>query len=204
MPRWSVSGLLFENCSCQLVCPAHVSFKSRCDHDRCRGFWGIHIDTGRYGDVRLDELNTVVTYDSPVRMYSGDWVERLYIDDRATVAQADALESIFSGHAGGPWEVLAGFVSEWLPRRDAEIRFEDRGREKHLVIPGVLESTVGAIRGSDGENDAVLSNLYNLIHGAIHVLARGTTRSLDQRLPLANEKTHALYSRFSWRGNAVS
>ena len=195
---WSVQGVLFENCSCQLICPAHVSFKSVCDHDRCRGYWGIHIDAGRYADVALDDLNAVIVYESPVRMYEGDWVERLHIDQRANDAQFAALESIFKGQAGGPWEVLAGFVSEWLPSEHADIRYHDRGREKHLAIPGVLDSTVTAIRGHDGEHEAVLSNLHNVIHGAIHVLARGATRCTDGRLEHAHERTHALYSRFSW------
>lgn len=203
IPEWSARGLLFENCSCQLICPAHVSFKNECDHDRCRGFWGIHIESGRYADLVLDDLNTVILYESPVRMYAGQWIERLHIDERANRAQAEALESIFSGQAGGPWEVLAGFVAEWLPRRSSPIQFEDHGREKRLAIPGVLESTVTAIRGRDGAHDAVLSNLYNVIHGAIHVLARGATRCRDGRLTHAHEKTHALYSSFSWeRGEA--
>ena len=201
VPEWFARGLLFENCSCQLICPAHVSFKSVCDRDRCRGYWGIHIDAGRYGDVALDGLNTVIVYESPVRMYSGNWIERLHIDDRASEPQCSALESIFMGRAGGPWEILASFVSEWLPRRPAAIRLEDHGREKRLAIPGVLESTVTAIRGSDGENDAVLSNLHNVIHGAVHVLARGATRCTDGRLEHSHEKTHALYSRFSWQGD---
>lgn len=37
---WWVNGTLFENCNCQLLCPAHVSFKQECDEDPCRGFWG--------------------------------------------------------------------------------------------------------------------------------------------------------------------
>ena len=98
---WAASGLLFENCSCQLLCPAHVSFKNTCDHDRCRGYWGIHIAEGHYGDVTLNDLNLVIVYDAPVRMYSGDWQEMFYVDERATGAQRQALEAIFSGQAGG-------------------------------------------------------------------------------------------------------
>ncbi len=96
--------------------------------------------------------------------------------------------------------MLAAFVSNWLPRQRTEIRFEDRGREKQLAIPGVIDSSVTAIRGSDGTRDAVLSNLHNVIHGATHVLARGTTRCTDGQLEHTHSKTHALYSEFSWYG----
>ena len=197
-PTWAASGLLFENCSCQLLCPAHISFKNTCNHDRCRGHWGVHIDGGHYGDVTLNDLNLVVVYESPVRMYSGDWKQGFYVDERVTDAQREALDAIFTGRAGGPWEVLAGFVSTRLASRFVPIRFEDDGPEKRLSIPEVFDTTVTSIRGRDRERTAVLSNLHNVIHGAVQVLARGQTRCADGAFDFAHEKTHALYSRFSW------
>ena len=109
-------------------------------------------------------------------MCSGDWTEVFYINELTTEAQRDALDAILSGHAGGPWELLAGFVSKRLPSRFVAIHFEDEGRTKRVAIPGFFDTTVAAIRGSDGVADAVLSNLHNVIHGAVHVLARGRTR----------------------------
>ena len=120
------------------------------------------------------------------------------LEPRATGTQRHALETIFAGQAGGPWETLAGFVSTRLASRFVPIRFEDDGREKRLSIPEVFEARVTAIRGSDGTGNAVLSNLYNVIHGAVQVLARGRTRCVDGPFEFTHEKTHALYSRFSW------
>ena len=39
--KWWGTGLLFENCSCQVLCPAHVSVKQRCTHERCTGHWAV-------------------------------------------------------------------------------------------------------------------------------------------------------------------
>jgi len=36
---WWVNGTLFENCNCQLLCPAHISFRQDCQDERCVGFW---------------------------------------------------------------------------------------------------------------------------------------------------------------------
>lgn len=195
---WHARGLLFENCSCQLLCPAHVSFKQICNGDRCRGHWAFHIDAGRYGETTIDDLNIVIVFNAPVRMYSGDWTQVFYIDQRASNAQRVALEAIFSGRAGGPWVVLSRFVARQLDTQFVPMRFEDRGREKHVVIPDILETTVAAIRGGDGEGDAVLSNLHNVIHGPVQVLARGRTRSTHPAVAFATERTHGLYSHFSW------
>lgn len=195
---WHARGLLFENCSCQLLCPAHISFKQVCIGDRCRGHWAFHIDTGRFGETTIDNLNIVIVFEAPTRMYSGDWTQIFYIDQSASGAQRVALEAIFSGRAGGPWAILSRFVSRQLDTQFVPMRFEDRGREKHVMIPGVFETTVTAIRGGDGQGDAVLSNLHNVIHGPVHVLARGRTRSTNPAVAFANEQTHGLYSHFAW------
>lgn len=113
MPRtgWWAKGLLFENCSCQLVCPGHMSFKQLCTCERCVGHWAVHIEEGRYSDVVLDGQNVVILYDTPQHMITGGWTEVFYVDERSDDAQRKALETIFSGEAGGPWEVLARFVA---------------------------------------------------------------------------------------------
>ena len=197
---WWARGLLFENCSCQLVCPAHVSFKQRCENDRCIGHWAVHINEGQFGSVALEDRNVAVVFESSVQMYEGDWIQRLYIDERASGPERKSLEAIFAGRAGGPWETLGQFVATRLDTRFAPVSFEDAGDEKRMRIPDVFSTTVTAIRGQDGIGHAVLSNLYNVIHGATHVLARGNTPCTDDRLGFDTQRTHGLFSEFSWSG----
>ncbi len=199
-PRWRGEGLLFENCNCQVLCPAHVSFKQNCTHERCLGYWAIHFDCGAFGDTPLDGLNAVIVYDTPQRMYEGTWTEAFYLDERADKAQRAALQTIFSGQAGGPWAVLARFVSTWLEPRFVPLRLEDDGRRKSIRIDGVLDSSIEAMKGPDGSKEVVLENLFNQIHGFTHVLAKGATRLADRELAIETKGTHALYSRFSWQG----
>jgi hypothetical protein len=198
--RWWARGLLFENCNCQLLCPAHLSFKQRCQHERCVGHWAIHIDQGRYGMLSLDGLNAFIASDSPQLMISGGWTQAIYLDERADEAQRRALEQIFTGRAGGTWAVLARFVSNRLETRAVSIRFEDEGRRKAMWIDGCLETAVEALKGADPAQEAVLANVFNQIHASTQVLALGTTRYADRGFALTTSGTHALYSRFSWAG----
>ena len=196
--QWNAKGLLFENCSCQLLCPAHVSFKHTCDGDRCHGHWCFHIDSGQFNDVSLNNTNIAVVFDAPTTMYEGDWTQVFYVDEATSPAQRQALESIFSGHTGGPWSVLSRFVSEQLETRVVPMTFEDNGRQKTLVIAGIFETTISAVPGADGDGDAIISNLHNVIHGPVHTMARGKSRHTDSTLGFSVENTHALYSYFSW------
>ena len=195
---WRATGLLFENCNCQLICPAHVSFKQACTNARCRGHWAIRVDQGRFGDVDLANTSVVIVYDAPQRMYEGGWTQACYIDERATGPQRAALDDIVSGRAGGPWAILAGFVETRLETRCVPMRFEDDWGEQRLTIPDLFDTTVSPIRGADGSAEARLENLHNVIHGPTHVLARGRTRCADRVFDFEHERTHALCSRFSW------
>ncbi len=197
---WQISGLLFENCNCNLLCPGHVSFKQPCTNDRCQGHWAIHVDCGQFGAVDLTGLNAVIVFDAPQRMHEGQWTQACYVDELATDPQRAALDSILSGRVGGPWKILGRFVETRLDTAYVPMQFEDQGREKRLTIPQLFDTRVQAIRGTDGTGDAVLENLHNVIHGPTHVLARGDTRCTDRVFNFLNTQTHGLYSRFAWAG----
>jgi hypothetical protein len=199
--RWWAEGLLFENCTCQVICPAHVSFRQNCTHERCVGHWTIHFADGAYGKTPLSGLNVVIVFDSPQQMFSGDWVQAMYVDAAADAGQRGAIETIFTGEAGGPWAVLARFVGRRLETRYVPIHVEDEGRVKRVRVEGILASTIEALKGKDRDREVLLENMFNQIHAPTQVLAHGESRLSDQGILLSTEGSHALYSRFSWKGS---
>jgi hypothetical protein len=150
-------------------------------------------------DVRLDGLDAVVVYESPQVMIDGGWREVILISEDADEAQRSSLEAVLKGTLGGPWEVLARFVDEWLPTRSVPIRIEDTESEKKVGIPGLLEAAVGAIRGRDRGRPVVFENIYNQIHAPHQVIARGTTRYDDGDVRIRTQGTHGLWSQFEWQ-----
>lgn len=196
---WWARGLLFENCNCQVVCPGHVHFSQNCTHERCIGYWALRFDEGHYGGTRLDGTRAVVAFECPQLMIAGDWTEVLLIDDEASPDQRAALEAILQGDAGGPWEVLARFVSEWLPTRFVPIEIEDAGKVKRVRVGSVMEGSVEDIRGWDRDLPVTFRNMFNQIHAPTQTIARGETRGEIGGIRLRNEGTHGLHSRFEWR-----
>ena len=196
---WWARGLLFESCNCQVVCPGHVHFSQNCTHERCLGYWALRFDEGRYGDTRLDGVRAVVAFECPQLMIAGDWTEVLLIDEEASPDQRAALEAILRGRAGGPWEVLAGFVSEWLPTRFVPIEIEDEGKVKRVRVGRLLDASVEDIRGWDRDLPVTFQNMFNQIHDSTQTIARGETRGDVGGIRLRNQGTHGLHSRFEWR-----
>src|SRR5262245_50227927 len=142
---WFARGLLFENCSCALVCPGHMHFSQNCTYERCKGYWALRFDDGQFGDVPLAGLRAVVVFDTPQRMIDGRWVQRLLIDEESPADARWALESLINGVAGGPWAKLATFVGERLPTEFRPIVMLDDGPTKRLSIAGRLTAVVNQI-----------------------------------------------------------
>ena len=195
---WWAEGLLFENCSCQVVCPGHVHFDQNCTLERCVGYWAIRFDDGQFGDVGLRGCKAVIAYESPQHMIDGDWTEVIIIDRASSDEERHAVEAILSGRAGGPWEILARFVSKRLQTTFLPIHIEDADRTKRVRIGEVLDSTIDAIRGRDRAHPVTFENMFNQIHDASQVIARGSATYDDGHIIFDTKGTHALYSAFHW------
>ncbi|MBI1775592.1 MAG: DUF1326 domain-containing protein [Proteobacteria bacterium] len=197
---WWVNGTLFENCNCQLLCPAHVSFRQDCHEERCVGYWGIHVDKGRFGRLVVEPQTAAVLYESPRRMHTAGWRVQIFLDSRVSAEQRAAMEQILSGGAGGPWAILAKFFTERLATQAAPIQFVDAGHEKKLTIEGVLDSTLHSVDSKKTGEPATLGNLFNVIHSAVQYMARGSSRVNSTAFAWETAEKHSLYSVFSWAG----
>ena len=201
--KWWVEGELFEGCSCYLLCPCHISFRQPPSKGYCDAIWAARFQTGAFGDVDLAGLGAVIFVHSPgPTMADGDWTSVLYVDDAATEEQAGAISSIFSGEAGGPWEILGQFYRDGtlsaVRRVPLEIQIDATTRTVRASDLVLLE--VEAIRGADREGTATITNLRNVIHGNVHTLARSNQVIKDDMLSWEEQGKHGLYSRFRWEG----
>jgi hypothetical protein len=196
--HWWAKGLIFENCACTLVCPGHMHFSQLCTHERCKGYWALRFDTGAFGGVTLAGLRAVIVFDTPQRMIDGNWIQLLIIDEAATPEQRQALETILTGRAGGPWAKLAGFVGTQLPPEFRPIDIVDDGASKRLTIRDRLTAIVTQIRGRDKTKPVMFENAFNQIHAPAQVLALGDTEYADGTIVIRNTGSHGLFSTFDW------
>ena len=196
---WYARGLIFENCSCTLVCPGHMHFSQQCTYERCKGYWAMRIDEGMFGGVSLAGTRSVIAFDTPQRMIDGGWLQTIIIDESASDAQRRALETIFTGQAGGPWAKLAAFVATRQPTEYRVVTFEDEGAVKRASIVDRLKTVVTQIRGRDKSKPVLFENIFNQIHAPKQVIALGESEYDDGVVKFRNGGSHGLFSEFEWR-----
>jgi hypothetical protein len=78
---WSVKADYTDSCSCQPTCPCFFGSAPTLGH--CEGVTLVEIESGHYGDVRLDGVKVLAVY------RGGGWI-KFYVTDEADKAQTEA------------------------------------------------------------------------------------------------------------------
>src|SRR5215210_3767221 len=94
--KWRIEGDYFEACNCDTVCSC--IFMGNPDQGQCDLTSAWHIHNGHYENTKLDDLNVAALFHTPGNMFTGPkWKAALYLDERASKEQAEALGKIYSG-----------------------------------------------------------------------------------------------------------
>lgn len=149
IPDWHVTGDWFDVCKCTIPCPC--TFAQEPTSGDCDGVLAYHIRKGHYGDVSLDGLNLLGLGHFKGNIWGGETkaVMALFIDDRASDAQREALRQIWGGQAGGFPAVFASLIGEMRGIEYAPIRFEiaDDLAYWRAEIPGRVVARAEALTG---------------------------------------------------------
>jgi hypothetical protein len=135
---WRLTVHNIEACNCTPGC--NCQFTGFPDKGGCEALIGAEIKEGTYGQVSLAGVRYVIAFIYPKAIHEGGGNVALFVDERATAEQANAIAAILSGSAGGmPFEALAGtFESVDGPVR-APIEMTVNATRSQFRIPGVLE-----------------------------------------------------------------
>lgn len=156
---WHLTGKLSEGCSCAVPCACNFG-QNPSPHSFCYAVFGMTIDSGTYGDTKLDGLRL-----------AGVQAEKgvvLYTDARATKEQADALKAISrvlwvkALKANGVTDLKkppAGFAL--LAIKPARIEHTIGEKSNHLLIENAGRLDADYITGIDGKTPVVVSNNYS-------------------------------------------
>jgi hypothetical protein len=163
--KWNLSGTYFEACNCNLACPCVFPNTPNIPTEGdCKVLVAWHVDQGRFGNVALNGLNVALAIHTPGDMGLGNWEAALYVDDKASEAQKNALTQVFGGQAGGYPAGLAPAISKMLGVSSKKMDYKANGRKRSLEISGVAMSEIEAVDGEGGA-DVTISNAATVTPG---------------------------------------
>lgn len=143
--QWMIKAREYANCNCDFGCPCQFSAPST--HGFCEAIAGIIIDEGSYNDVDLAGVCFAGVYKWPGEIAAGNGEAQLFISEKATPEQRDAIIKIATGETTDPgsthFSVFASTLSTFHPIIDApvEIDIDVDARKGLIKIAELAEST---------------------------------------------------------------
>jgi len=136
--RYRVKAESIEACNCQHGC--NCQFAGFPNEGKCEFIIGYDVKDGRVGDVSLNGLRAVVAAKYPKAIHEGNGHVVLFVDEKATDAQVNALVSVLSGELGGmPWEALAGTIGKFEGPIRKPIEIKVAGEKSLVRVAGAID-----------------------------------------------------------------
>ena len=161
---YQLEGRLLEVCTCKILCPCWVGEDP--DLDYCDGLLGWHVDKGKVNNTDVSGHALVVLAHIPGNILKGNWSVRIYVDDKATAEQKDALVGVWTGRQGGPVADLAKLVGKVIAVEQVPITFDIKGVNGTLKVGNVIDAGLRPFQGATGKDTALYDTIFTTIPGS--------------------------------------
>jgi hypothetical protein len=161
---YNLEGDLLEVCNCDILCPCWVGEDP--DNGTCDSVMGYNVRSGSINGTDVSGRTLVFSVHIPGNVLKGNWKVALFVDDKASDEQADALVSAFTGKLGGPLADTAALVGEVAGVERAPITFDVQEGKGTLIVGDVAECVMEPYRGPTGQVTTLNESIFTTIPGA--------------------------------------
>jgi hypothetical protein len=153
---YRIAGTYVGACNCLGVCPCPVDGPLTSADGECRGALVFGIKDGNLDDVDLGGVNFALYNWFPSHLTAGNWKVGIVVDDGASDEQAQAVEQIVSGDAGGPFGEFKPLIGEYIGMERASVTMTGNSAS----VAGKTDITFEPYTGPDGSPTTVKGAMF--------------------------------------------
>ena len=162
---YQLHGTLLEACDCGTLCPCWVGEDP--DGGTCQALVAYNLDSGTIDGVDVSGLTHASVAFIPGNVLEGNWQLVVFVDDRATEEQEQAILAAFTGKLGGPLADLARLIGEVKAVVRAPISHEIvEGRGTITIGGGTVHAEMEPYRGPDGTETTLRDSVFSTVPGS--------------------------------------
>lgn len=161
---YDVQGRLLEVCTCNVLCPCWVGEDP--DGGTCDSVLGWAVDKGTVQGVDVSGLTLALSVHIPGNVFAGNWRAVVYVDDRSTDEQQEALLKVFTGQLGGSIADLAGLIGEVITVERMPIDFAVEEGRGTLTIGDRASMELTSFQGATGLPTVLQESVFSTIPGS--------------------------------------
>ena len=132
---YNLTGRLLEVCNCRVLCPCWIGEDP--DFGTCDTIVAWHFDKGTVNGVDVSGHTIALVAHVPGNILQGNWRAAVYLDDKVSPQQEQALLNVYTGKEGGPVAELVKLVGEVVSVEKVPIQFDVQGGKGTLKIGNV-------------------------------------------------------------------
>ena len=161
---YQLEGRLLEVCTCNVLCPCWVGEDP--DGGTCDGLLTWRVDKGTVNSVDVSGRTISLLCHIPGNILQGNWRVRVYIDDKATPEQKDAMLSVWTGKLGGPVADFAKLVGEVIAVEQVPITFDMKGVDGIVKVGDSVSAALKPFLGATGKETTMYDTIFTTIPGS--------------------------------------
>jgi hypothetical protein len=161
---YHLEGRLLEVCDCRVLCPCWIGEDP--DNGTCDTIVAYHFDKGAIDGIDVTGRTIAIVAHLPGNILKGNWRVAVYLDDKASDQQMEALLKVYTGQAGGPIADIAKLVGEVVAVERVPISFNvDQGRGT-IKIGDNQYAELEPYQGATGINTTLTDTIFSTVPGA--------------------------------------
>ena len=161
---YHLEGRLLEVCNCRVLCPCWIGEDP--DFKTCDTIVAWHFDKGTVDDVDISGRTLAMFAHVPGNILQGNWTAAVYLDDKASPAQEDALLGVYTGRKGGPVAELAKLVGKVVSVQKVPITFEVHGGNGVIKVGDAGSAELEPYKSASGATTTLADTVFSTVPGA--------------------------------------
>ena len=161
---YHLEGRLLEVCNCRVLCPCWIGEDP--DYGTCDTIVAWHIDKGTVNGVDVSDRTIAMIAHVPGNILQGNWKAAVFLDQRVSGAQEEALLGVYTGKLGGPVAELAKLVGEVVSVQKVPITFDVQGGHGTIKLGDAGYAELEPYRSASGATTTLADTVFSTVPGA--------------------------------------
>ena len=161
---YHLEGRLLEVCNCRVLCPCWIGEDP--DFGTCDTIVAWRVDKGTVDGVDVGGNTIAAVAHVPGNILQGNWTAAIFVDDKASKAQEEALLKVYTGQAGGPVADLAKLIGTVVSVERAPIRFDVQGGKGTVAIGADYYAELEPYVSATGRTTTLTDTVFSTVPGA--------------------------------------
>ena len=161
---YHLEGRLLEVCNCKVLCPCWIGEDP--DFGTCDTIVAWRFDKGSIEGVDVAGRTIALIAHVPGNILEGNWRAAVYLDDKVSPQQEEAILKVYTGKLGGPVGELVKLIGEVVSVEKVPITFDVQGGKGTIKLGDAGYAELEPYKSASGATTTLTDTVFSTVPGA--------------------------------------